>query len=179
MLIFPPLPSSVCKEIFKDPVLPCIQPKTNTPVYIVFDTNIWMHNLIRIDELLNDVTKPNYRIYMPVVVGNEIDRHKRCGTQITRERAKNAIVARNRYVKFTNRVTQQSDDEAEEVRRNYKCRADDGDHEILSTCLALKNEGKNVMLCTNDLNFESNAMANHIPIYPPISNEDLIRIETS
>ena len=176
---FPPLPKSVCKKIFGNPALPSIQPKTNTPVYVVFDTNIWMHNLTRIDELLNDTTKLNYRIYIPDVVGIELDTKKRHGVQITKDRAKNAIIARNRYVKYTNRVTQQSDGEAREVRRSYGCRTDDGDHEILCTCLALINEGKEVMLCTNDLNFESNAIANHIPIYPPISDEDLIRIDAS
>ena len=178
-LDFPPLPTSNCKKIFGNPALPTIQPKAITPVLIVFDTNIWMHNQIRIDELLNDATKLNYRIYIPEVVGIELDKHKRHRDQITKERAKNAICARNRYVKFTNRVTQQSNEEAEEVRRNYNCRADDGDHEILSTCLSLIKEGKKVMLCTRDLNFESNAMANHIPIYPPISEEDRIRIEAS
>ena len=176
---FPPLPTSNCKKIFGNSALPSIQPKIDSPIYVVFDTNIWMHNLIRIDELLNDATKFNYRIYIPEIVGNELDRHKRCGVQVTKDRAKNAISARNRYVKFTNRVTQQSREEAEEVKQSYKCRTDDGDHEILCTCLALINQGKEVMLCTNDQNFESNAIANHIPIYPPISAEDLIRIEAS
>ena len=176
---FPPLPKSVCEKLFGDPALPSIQPKTNTLVYVVFDTNIWMHNPTRIDELLNDTTKLNYRIYIPDAVGIELDTKKRHGAQITKEHAKYAIIARNRYVKFTNRVTQQSDGEAREVKRIYKCRTDDRDHEILCTCLALISEGKEVMLCTKDLNFESNAIANHIPIYPPISGEDLIRIEAS
>ena len=176
---FPALPQSVCKKLFGNSALPSIQPKTNTPVYVVFDTNIWMHNPTRIDELLNDTTKLNYRIYIPDAVGIELDTKKRHGAQITKDHAKNAILARNRYVKFTNRVTQQSDGEAREVKRIYKCRTDDRDHEILCTCLALISEGKEIMLCTNDLNFESNAIANHIPIYPPISDEDLIRIGAS
>ena len=138
--------------------------------FIVCDTNTWMQSLRVITAILHDSQMVNYNIYVPYKVGEELDYKKKDPDPDTSANARKAIIARNDFMKaYPSRVIQQTNLESRTALFNHYSFTTKADHEIIAACLKLRADGKEVEMCTNDKNLECEAMANDIPIHPPIT----------
>ena len=148
------------------------------PTYLVCDTNTWMKSLRLITDVLHHQDTVNYNIYIPHIVGIELDKKKTSTNQNTSKLARTAINVRNSYLKANPRVSQQTEDQSRTASTfHYTCvKADD---HILAACKMLKSQGKKVEICTKDKNLECDAIANNIKIHPPITPELASKINNS
>jgi len=138
--------------------------------YVVCDTNTWMSSLRVITAILHDHQMVNYNIYVPYRVGEELDNLKTDDDPETSANARKAGIAKNDFKKaYPTRLIQQTDLQNRTAKFKHYSYTNKADHEIIAACLKLRAEGKDVEMCTNDRNLETEAMANEIPIHPPIT----------
>ena len=149
---FPSLEEPSSKRPFPKPLLRPIQhqqPIPLTPLYLVFDTNIWLKGLDFISEICYNENLDQYVIYVPDIVAIELNKSKEKGSSDeVRKLARQAIHFQNRTLRTSQKVRQQRRDEAVVSYKFYHCF--NNDDRIIATCLQLRREGKDVSLCTRD-----------------------------
>ncbi|XP_066250582.1 transcriptional protein SWT1 [Euwallacea similis] len=133
---------------------------------IVVDTNVFMHDLAVIKELLDyKVSSGHHKlvIYIPFMVLQELDYYKdRSGSHLK----STALVAQ----KFINKLLSESDSRVVGQSVGDGCLqlgiGKSPDDKILACCLQAKTKFDSVILLSNDINLRNKAMTNTVKAYP-------------
>ncbi|CAH0547275.1 unnamed protein product [Brassicogethes aeneus] len=152
------------------------QGKTNKDhnVCIVVDTNIFMHNLEKIKDILNvkvsGATIPI--VYIPWMVVNELDNIKDCSHD---QNAKKSAFYATKFIheilkRKHPRLHCQNVFDVDKQKEMGKA----PDDKIMSSCLQALETYENVYLFSNDINLKNKAMIHNIPALS--ENEVIIRI---
>ncbi|TRY63720.1 hypothetical protein TCAL_04917 [Tigriopus californicus] len=131
---------------------------SRTAVMIVIDTNVYVSNLNRIKEILEDkIFTMDIRIFLPWTVLRELDALKsRKKTPELAQTAQTAIAFINRHLKINpSRIVGQTAEEEVTAMTSF---TDNQDDRILQSCLKLKRDEHPVMLLTNDKNLANKAL---------------------
>ncbi|XP_031628221.1 transcriptional protein SWT1 [Contarinia nasturtii] len=124
--------------------------------YVIPDTNVFLDSLQPIKRIIE---KDQYSVLIPFVVLQELDQMKHKTNKLLRIKSSNAIRYIYNMLKMKNYRLQgqkatEDNDHIIEVKSP--------DDKILNCCLQLKNQSKEIILLTNDINLSNKALVNGI-----------------
>ncbi|KAH8267265.1 hypothetical protein KR026_010454, partial [Drosophila bipectinata] len=141
-----------------------LPPRRLDHMYFVLDTNVLMHNIKFVENLVKVVLPGTVgsMIYIPYIVIKELDKLKaKNGVENTkRQLAIRAISYLNTQFDETLDIQAQSAVDAAEHLIDVDC----PDDSIVNCCLQLKNEVPHMMLLTNDSNLRLKGKVNNIEV---------------
>ncbi|CAH1132588.1 unnamed protein product [Ceutorhynchus assimilis] len=149
-------------------------------ICVVADTNIFMHDLERLDTILNLKLPGDKKliIYVPWMVLGELDNLKEARSNIFKTFATQKALKGQRFI---NKHLAQSNSKIICQSVNEVCQQLDlgksPDDKILACCLQVQNKYETVILLTGDINLRNKALANQVKSYPP--SEIVERLENS
>ncbi|XP_023012487.2 swt1 RNA endoribonuclease [Leptinotarsa decemlineata] len=138
------------------------QPSKSNDLCIVVDTNIFIHGLSKIKDIINmKISGPiQLVLYIPWMVITELDYMKHdCSLDSLKRKVTNSVKFINSHLEEQNpRLVGQTVYEMEKQKFIGKS----PDDKIISCCLQAAEKYETVILLSNDLNLKSKAMINHL-----------------
>ena len=134
-------------------------------IHVVVDTNVWVHNIDDVKQLIFEQCYEHCVVYLPWKVYQELDGLKRSVDRSKAARARRAILYIS-YLKKEHQAKIRCQTNGQHYRMTKKFLSNEPDEIIIQTCRILQRQGKPTYIYTKDTNCENRASTQNVLNFP-------------